>query len=202
MSEEASIETIPEFQTYKSVIGKIVSYEVNKKGEKFEIKGLGERMKTYLSRLLPGLEALLHMELDSVMEKILTYSEYTEWQNKPLSQKVIEALEKLDDNIPDSLRIKIVNTSFFSHNNNSGKIAIYQWLLPGYRGEFTKDFDETIDKIISGAQKKLVAYGKIELNESNDYKYAIDRIITACEELLELGYTEYYDMGGVKIRYQ
>ncbi|MEL7249902.1 MAG: hypothetical protein AAFO03_15850 [Bacteroidota bacterium] len=200
LHQEPNLETITELHSFKEVIGKVVAFEVNRYKEKFRLSGLGERIKTYSSRIFPGLEALLDKDLKGVMREKLSDLAFQAWDQKSLYDKVAQSLDLFGGSLPNLLRERMVATAYFAPGSGGDKMLIYSWLVSDERDKMLQQFNEKVESLLSKKDRvNFVAFDKIELKNSDDYTAIIDSVDRACLELLDLGYTEHVEIKVVSL---
>lgn len=192
---EENLEDIKELKTFKTIIEKVIAFEVNRVGESYQISGLGDRMKTFSSTLRTGIEGLLNEALSKVMEDKLTFAEYNRWQEKTLFNRVVETIKTFELEIPKNLRLLLLS---FAALSNAPGILIYSWLIGEERKVILQKINDAMNDLLNVQKQSFIAFGEVTMNSMEELEELIKYLDSVCLELLDRGYSEHIDVKNIE----
>lgn len=145
------------------IISKIVRYEA-KRNDQFTIKGIGDRFKSYCSKLETVTVLLLVNEISTALSEKVTHSVYTEWDSKSTTEKIQSGLRMLHGDGPESMG-RLLNLGVVVKELDMFNLSLYDWLLGKHR-------KKAIEKIATYAEQ--AGDSDIRIEDGSGITYELD----------------------------
>jgi hypothetical protein len=140
-------------QLTQNMVEGLIRYEEEKLGDKFELKGLGDRLRVYKISLVGKLSEILVNNFRYFAKNVLTVNQYESIENLQFTGAVTKLTEnygaetvnkilfyKTESGIsseilfPQMLNLTLV--SKFAHSKQINSLSVYDWLVNGYKQEY------------------------------------------------------------------
>lgn len=169
--EDAKI--YPQFLAFEKVIETLVEKEVRRKKDRFDVKGIGDKIFTYYGEAISDiLSDGVDKEMQDILKDKLTYNEYIELMKiEDFGERLILASEKLDNkntSFDASFWGLVVMEFFISEFVNSlpnhTTTTPFDWFEGNLRPLFMKFYDKKIKKL-KNSNSNYTVYGFLDVNK-------------------------------------